>query len=576
MHAESSIVFSVGVVLIAALLFGHIAAKFHLPRVTAYLLVGLLIAPHTLSLIPATTFSESAAWKHLHQLSEHLRLLHPIADLAMALVLLNMGCHFTLVHFRRIMGRAFRLSRGELFCTFMCVLGGLILLRIDLYTGCLYAVLAMATAPATTMLVLKETESEGPITEYTTSLVAINNLVSVLAFELLFLVISWNDGRLQEPWASELMHLLVKLGGSVAIGAAGGLAISYLCGRFESKRWLVVVMAIVLLVLGICLSTAIPYLLTFLAMGVTVANASDRANDISASLARLTSLLCVLFFVIHGADMNMGALFAAGLTGVAYIVCRTFGKFIGIYVTAQQEGPAVRNWLGLALVSQAGAALTLAGQAAARNPERCIGIQQVILGSVVFFEIIGPILVRQAVIRGGETPLDRAIEHTSTTVWEGIQQVGNRLLVAIGRDPWAKTPVETLTVGHLMRRNVKGIQASATFDEVAHWIEHSHDNTFPVVNETEDLVGVIKYVDIRDNVFDPGLATLVNATDLAVSPKMTLHPDDPLRSAIDHFRRGSEDAIPIVERETNRYLGLARRKDLIRFFRRTQDTHGRR
>jgi len=567
---EPSILLAVGAILIAALLFGRLSGILHLPRVTAYLLVGLCIAPYTLSLIPAAIFPSSVS-RTLSVVGSQTHHLHPLADLAMALVLFNMGCHFTLVHFRRIMHRAFHLSRGELLFTFMFVMAGLALLRVDMYTACLYGVLAMATAPATTMLVLKETESEGPITEFTTALVALNNLFTVIAFEFLFFLINWNDGKLHHSWPQELLILVLTLGGSVVLGIVGGLLVSYLCGRFEVKRWLVVLTSAITFVLGICLTYDLPYLLTFLAMGLTVANSTDRADDIVKELSRVTSLLCVIFFVVHGAGMNMGALISAGLVGVVYIVCRTAGKYVGIYVAGAQEGRSVRQWLGLTLVSQAGAALTLAGVAAARNPDRCLPIQQVILGSVVFFEIVGPILVRQAVVRSAEIPLDKAIMHTSTTVWEGLQDVLNRVLVAIGRDPFAKSTVESLTVGQLMRRNVKGIQASSHFDEVAHWIEHSHDNTFPVIGIDEELIGVIRYIDIRDTIFDQELSALVNASDMAVEPQLTLHPDDCLTKAMDYFREGSHDAIPIVERESNRYVGLARRKDLIRFFRRTID-----
>ena len=565
---ESSIVLSVGALLTAALLVGRLSGILHLPRVTAYLLVGLTLSPFTLSLLPLELAPPLLA-SGVRRVADHVHHLHPLADLAMALVLFNMGCHFTLVHFRKIMRRAFHLSRGELFCTLGFVAGGLLLLNVDLLSALLYGVLAMATAPATTMLVLKETESEGAVTEFTTALVALNNLVAVLAFEFLLFAISWVDGELPGFWLSELASLLGTLVASVLLGCLGGLVVSYLCGRFEEKHWLVLLAAAVMFVLGVCLSYELPYLLTFLAMGITVANSSDRSEDMVQLLSSLTGLLCVLFFVVHGAEMDISALLGAGLVGVGYIVLRMIGKYLGIYVTAVREGRRVRRWLGLTLISQAGAALTLAGQAAEWDPDRCAPIRQVILGSVVFFEVLGPILVRQAVVRAGEMPLDKAIMHTSTTVWEGLQQVLNRIVVALGRDPFARSSVDALTVGQLMRRNIKGIPPTATFDEVAQWIEHSHDNTFPVVDEDQGFLGVIRYYDIRDTVFDVGLSVLVIASDMATEPELTLTSEDPLTDALEYFRHGRYDAIPIVDRETNKYVGLVRRKDLIRFFRRT-------
>ena len=128
-----------------------------------------------------------------------------------------------------------------------------------------------------------------------------------------------------------------------------------------------------------------------------------------------------------------------------------------------------------------------------------------------------------------------------------------------------------MTVGQLMRRNVKGIEASASFDDVVHWIEHSHDNTFPVIGSEGELAGVIRYMDIRDNVFYPELSRLVNAADLATPPQLTLHPDDSLDKVLNYFRQGTHDAVPVIDRETRRYVGLARRKDLIRFVRRAKE-----
>lgn len=92
----------------------------------------------------------------------------------------------------------------------------------DLFTACLYGVLALTTAPATTMLVLKESESEGPITEYATTLVALNNLVAVVTFEFLFFLISWSDGELQQHWFAELMHLVVTVVGASALASWEG------------------------------------------------------------------------------------------------------------------------------------------------------------------------------------------------------------------------------------------------------------------------------------------------------------------------------------------------------------------
>jgi Kef-type K+ transport system membrane component KefB len=171
-----------------------------LPRVTAYILVGLALGPHT----PLLGFAEwcaaqvgcsiSLAGNHVPE--EHLAYLEPVGNFAIALVLFNMGCHFPLSRFRRITKRLLPISFGEMAVTMILVTCGLYLLGVfssesgvNWQLAVLLGALALATAPATTVLVLKETRSEGPVTEFTTGLVVLNNLTSVIVFELLFVLV---------------------------------------------------------------------------------------------------------------------------------------------------------------------------------------------------------------------------------------------------------------------------------------------------------------------------------------------------------------------------------------------------
>ncbi len=170
---DSEVLLTLGVLLAAALFSGKIAVLLRLPQVTAYLLIGVLFGPSLLNLIP----------------KQHVVLLEPLTNLAVALVLFNLGCQFPLMRVRRIFGRVLRLSSGELSATLLLVALGLWLLGQSWEISILLGTLALATAPATTVLVLKETESEGTITEYAQALVAVNNIVAIVAFEIVFLAI---------------------------------------------------------------------------------------------------------------------------------------------------------------------------------------------------------------------------------------------------------------------------------------------------------------------------------------------------------------------------------------------------
>lgn len=556
---NENVILDFGILLLAAIVAGHLAHWIRLPRVTAYLIVGLLLGPHAASFLT----------------EEHLGRFEPLGAMAMALVLFNMGCHFSLDYVRRILRRALWKSAAELLMTFTLVAGSLLLatsilpnVSLSWQAAVLLGVLALATAPATTVLVLRENESEGPVTEFAITLVALNNLAAIILFEIVFAaVLFFSQGGGESPVLTS-WHLAVQLCNSVLLGALAGVAVSYACGLLSPARWLIFLVAITTLLLGACNHLEAPYLLTFLVMGTVVANASDRAPQISGELDRVTGLLCVVFFVTHGAEMNIRALLAVGTAGVIYVVARCAGKYFGVYLASGGEhDPQVKTWLGATLLSQAGAAIALTHVAGERSEPLGRELGTIVLGTVVFFEIVGPILIRRAVLAAGEVPLRKAIHHESTTVWSEARTVLHRLMLACGFDPWHATPPRDLTSGDLMRKNYDAVPANAHFEELVRVLEHSHDNVFPVVDEEGRLTGVIRYADLRDAVFDAQVAPLVRAVDLASPADYSLHPDTPLDETWRIVQASHDDLWPVVTRDSQPALvGMVARRDIYRFF----------
>ena len=566
---------TVGLLLGAALLAGLAARKFHLPSVTAYLLVGLALGPHTPILTWTAWLAEklnvAIPIKGFHIPADHLHYLEPVGNFAIALVLFNMGCHFPLSRFRRIIKRLLPMSLGELGLTFTLVAVGLTLLGIfssekwlTWQLALLFGALALATAPATTVLVLKENRSEGPLTEFTTGLLALNNLASIILFELIFVLVHATRGA-EISIGAEYMELTLALLAATILGVAAGLCVSYFCGIMPSSRWLVLLTAVIAPLMAVCEILQVPYLLTFLAMGTTVASTSELADEISEALDRLTGLLCVVFFVIHGAEMDLSKLWAAGAAGIGYISLRLIGKYFGVFFTANahRDGPQVKRWLGAALLSQAGAAIALSAIAVERDPELGRHLQDVILGTVVFFEIIGPIMVRTSVLQCGEIPVAAAIAHTTNSSLDQLRSMGYRIMQSLGVNPFKGSTADELSVSRVTRRNVKPLLASAPFNEVIDHIEHSHDNTYPVVTESNELIGIIRYPDVRDILFDPALKTLVTAEDLAVEAKKVLHQDKTLGEAWRMLQDEGDDCIPVITSVENQYIGVVRRRDLL-------------
>lgn len=484
-----------------------------------------------------------------------------------------MGCHFPISRFRRIIKRLIPLSLGELVVTMALVTGGMYLLGVlcsdtglNWQLAVLFGALALATAPATTVLVLKETRSEGPLTEFTTGLVVLNNLASVIVFELLFVLVHATRGA-EISIGAEYIELTRNLASATLLGMLAGLVVSFFCGILPSTRWLVLLTAVIAPLMAVCELLHVPYLLTFLAMGTTVASTSEVADEISETLDRLTSLLCVVFFVIHGATMDLGKLWAAGAVGGVYILLRTSGKYLGTYLTANshRDGPQVKQWLGSTLLSQAGAAIALSAIAVDRDEVLGGQLQDIILGTVVFFEIVGPLMVRNAVLRAGEMPVAAAIMHTTSSAVEQLRSMTFRMKRSLGINPLRKCSADELDVNRVMRRNVKPLLAQARFDEVLDHMEHSHDNTYPVVNDLNELIGVIRYLDVRDVIFEPMAKMLVTAEDLAVTAKKFLKQDETLSEAWEVLKNDQNDCVFVVTTVVpHQYMGVVRRRDLLR------------
>ena len=543
---HSDIFVAIGVLLAVSLLAAAAFEWIRIPKVTAYLLVGTFAGAHGLHLVSHETVNS----------------LMPFADMAMALVLFNLGNQFPISKLGRL-GRLLPLSIGEQVATFAIVAAGLWLITHNPTMSVLLGALALATAPATTVLVLKEVQSRGPVTELANGLVVLNNLVCILLFETL-LVMFTGGGEQASGLFSSGMALCWKFSAAILLGGTAGMIVSYFSALVASKRWLVLVVAASACLLGLCNHLGYPYMLAFLTMGAVVASFSTEATALKTEIDNLTTLLCVVFFVYHGTEMDVFAFVNAGMLGAAYVAFRVIGKYTGIFGVAhlKKEAPDIRNWLGLTLMAQAGAAIALCTIAVKQSPELGRALQTIILGSVVFFEIAGPLAIRLAVIRAGEVPLSQAIYHASHTPMEQARELWSRIAAVFAPGKFNGRTIDQLKVTDLMRRS-NSVTEDATFDLVIDHIEHSHDDIFPVVNSEGVPVGIIRYNAINNVLYDPHAADLVCAEDLMQPFDVSLRKSDDASRAIEHLLQTDDDCILVTDdEEPLPFLGVVRRSDI--------------
>jgi Kef-type K+ transport system membrane component KefB len=396
-------ILSVGLILMAALLAGHLAQLLRVPEVTGYLLVGILIGPAALDLISR----------------DNITTLGFLSDVALGLILFNIGSIFEASNFRRVGPGVVRVTLWEASLAFALVCVVLLLGGMAWPVALLLGVVAMETAPATTLMVLNEYDAQGPMTDRLRALVALNNVYVLVSFGIVTAGLALFDAT-GESWllnGYRAIHaLLWTTVGSVALGALLGLLMDLWATRAkESGEAMILSIGAVLIGVGASRYLGLSPLISTLAMGATVANASRQGDRLLHALGRADPPLYAAFFVLAGAELMPSSVLGLGVMGVGYTIARTAGKLVGARVglRGQDIPPMARQQLGYCLVSSSSLAVGLTIQIRSAFSEYAATVTGIVLAAVVIFEIIGPLLTRRALLKTGE----------AKTIPEPLQQV---------------------------------------------------------------------------------------------------------------------------------------------------------
>ena len=573
-----------GLMLAAAIVGGYAARMIHVPRVVGFLFGGVVLRASLSTVLGSEGDEEVRA--AMRAAAEPLR---AIKDLALGLILFTIGSVFERSKLRAASRRVLKISAVEILCVvgfvFVVCAPAAILMRggetvgQGLVLALLLSAAAIATAPAATLFVLQEYDAKGPLTDTILALTAANNVVCLVVFQTLFLLLA-ASGVIETTGSfaqNAVLALVVSTVGSVAIGIVAGTAISMLHAKLPLTETVLFFFATFILLgagehwlwehRGVSYNT----LLTSLVIGGVFANLAIDSEKLGNAIRTVGSPIFVGFFVMAGYELHVGDLPSMGWLGAAYVVARLMGKWLGCrYGVAWAGGlPRADGRLGTALLCQAAVVIGLAdavqrGWASPLAPS----FVTVILGSVVVFELIGPLLVKRCVVQAGEVKAMTLLSRAGV-VTEGQSTVRLTLhalfrLFGLERDHATISP-ETLTVQHIMRTNVQFIRAGATFDEVLHEIERSTFSHFPVVHEDGAFAGVIHFSDVRDVIYDPALSELVTAIDLADPELVPVPVDLSLKELLARFTELNVAVLPVIGAEGDRrVVGLVEQRDLLR------------
>ena len=426
----ASYLICLAVAVIGGLMMSRLTKFVNLPAVTAYLVAGLALGPFCLGAIGI----EGIGFQSLHQVEG----LSVLTQTALGFIAFSMGSEFRLNQLKAMGKQAIIIGIVQAVVTTLLVDALLVGLHflfpnvISLSGALVLGAIASATAPAATLMVVRQYKADGPLTRLLMLVVAIDDAVGLLLFS-----VSFGIASALESGAVNVLGVVVEPLVEIILSAGLGAVVGFLLDRVEhlfhsrSKRMTLSV-AFVLLAVGLSMlkfnigpvHCGFSLLLVCMIAGTAFCNVCDTSQELMERVERWTVPLNVLFFVISGAELDLQVLVSPVtlLVGVLYIVARSCGKYFGAWGScrASKCSPAVTKHLGITLLPQAGVALGMAMTATALSDGNLV--RNVVLFSVLVYELVGPALTKRSLTLAGEIKpegktsarvLDKPREHIS-------------------------------------------------------------------------------------------------------------------------------------------------------------------
>ena len=406
----STIFITLSIALLSGLLLSRVAKKVGLPAVTAYLVAGVLIGPYLLGQF-------GIGFDHEANSPEKYKIL---CDLALGFIAFAIGNEFRLEQLKKIGKKATIVGIGQALVTTVVVDAGLIALSFILPEGCLplpaaiiLGAVATATAPAATLMVVRQYKAKGPLTDILLPIVALDDAVGLMLF-----AISFGVAKALMSGAVSLVSVIVEPILEVVLSLLLGAVMGFLFNFFEksfhsrSKR---LSMSVTFVFLTVALSMmkfevagihiGFSSLLVCMMLGTVFCNVCDVSEELMARVDRWTAPLFILFFVISGAELELSVFsdVAIVVIGLVYILVRSAGKYFGAFASAKSVNcdKNIVKYLGVTLLPQAGVALGMAIKSEELGPEGHI-VANITLFAVLIYELVGPLLTKIALLKAGE------------------------------------------------------------------------------------------------------------------------------------------------------------------------------
>ncbi len=400
--------------LVGGLLMSRLAKRLNLPAVTAYLITGLLLGPYCLGGLNLLELGFNTP--------QEVSSLDMISQVALGFIAFTIGNEFRLEQLKHMGRQAITVGILQAVVTTALVDIALVAVHfinpelISISSAITLGAIAAATAPAATLMVVRQYKADGPLTKLLLLVVAIDDAVGLVLFSASFgVAMALESGAIS--LVTVLVEPLVEITLSLALGAFAGWLLYRVEKYFHSRsKRLSISIGFVLLTVGLSMAEfevggihcGFSLLLVCMMTGTVFCNICDFSEELMSRVDGWTAPLFVLFFVLSGAELNLKILSnpVVLLIGVVYIVFRSLGKYVGAYGSCAmtQCSDKIKKHLGITLLPQAGVALGMALTAQQLADGEVV--RSVVLFSVLVYELVGPTLTKRSLIAAGEIQVE--------------------------------------------------------------------------------------------------------------------------------------------------------------------------
>jgi len=400
-HLNAPVLLVIGLLTLIGLYSGKTMKFVRLPSIIGFMLVGVLLGPSLFNVLD-------------EKLQQNLSF---ISDVALGFVAFSIGLELSFKSLKKLSSGIVPIIFAESFAAFLLVTAGVMLLTGDLPLSLIFGAVAPASAPAGTVAVIKEYKAKGSLTQALYAVVGFDDGLGVIIFGFAAAVsrsiVSQSFGSGDSTYML-IAQPLQEIGLSFLLGGLLGIVFSILARKLVDRRDIFPLsFALVVITIGISSILHLSLILTNLIVGMVVVNTQSRSlsRKIQDQLTAVMPLLFILFFVLAGSNLHLGALPSLGVIGLVYVLCRSAGLTGGAWLgaTVGRSGPKIRKYLGMGILSQAGVAIGLAlivkhdfsdlGAWGARIGTMVI---TTVTATSVIFEIVGPILTKIGLKKAGE------------------------------------------------------------------------------------------------------------------------------------------------------------------------------